>query len=565
MIQLADVFQNGMVLQYGNPVRLWGVCNAPQWIEVRLNGSVILVQDVAVGNFTLTLPPQPAMENAELRVGEICLTGVDFGEVWLAGGQSNMEFLLQYDQEGAAEIELADDLHFRCYTVGQYTCAGQREKYPAIHRQWDCWLPFTPDHAATFTAVGSYFARKLRRELGVPVGIVSCNMGGTSVCTWLDPARLDTPTLRSYLDEYEAQIARLEEAKSRREWEKQATFQANTATDPMDHILKNTLTPQQFRAMLEQLSGAGVAVGGDTAFQPLGRYDKNRPGGLYETMVSRIAGFTMQGILWYQGETDALHAECYTELLTALIENWRALWDATLPFLAVQLAPFGTWLSEAGQAFPTVRRCQQIVSESVPEVYLISSSDCGNVYDIHPKHKRPIGERLADAALQWVYGAPIDSSAPLAESCSLCGDMVSIAFVHGGGLHFTQKEWNSYNGFVVSDIDPQYLPPILGGINGLEVETEAGPLPLAECSCTNNVLTIRSKVLAFAERVTVRFAQTQFYEVNLLNAHDLPAFPFVLQAERRSRPPQKETVLTSADLAAGLTASCFHDNPQGSR
>lgn len=534
MIQLADIFQNGMVLQRGKPVRLWGVCDAPQWVEVRLNGTVILAQEVAAGEFNLTLPPQPAMENTELRIGEICLTDVDFGEVWLAGGQSNMEFLLQYDQEGAAEIALADDPHFRCYTVGQYTCAGQREKYPAVHRQWDQWHPFTPDYAAAFTAVGSYFARKLRRELGVPVGIVSCNMGGTSACTWLDSARLDTPVLRCYLDEYEAQIARLDEAESRREWEKQAAFLANAAADPMAYILKNTLTPQQFRAMLERLSGSGVAVGGDTAFQPLGRYDKNRPGGLYETMLRRIAGFTAQGVLWYQGETDALHAECYTALFTALIENWRTLWDAPLPFLAVQLAPFGTWLNEAGQAYPTVRRCQQTVSETVPGVYLVSSSDCGNVYDIHPKHKRPIGERLTDTALQRVYSVPIDSGAPLAESCNLCGDTVSIAFAHGDGLHFELRQWDEYNGFAVSDIDPQYLPPILGGINGLEVETEAGLLPQAECRCAGNVLTIRADALTYAERVTVRFAQTQFYEVNLFNANSLPAFPFAVQANKTS-------------------------------
>lgn len=57
MIQLAGVFQNGMVLQRGKPVRLWGICDAPQWVEVRLNGTVILAQDVAAGNFTLTLPP----------------------------------------------------------------------------------------------------------------------------------------------------------------------------------------------------------------------------------------------------------------------------------------------------------------------------------------------------------------------------------------------------------------------------------------------------------------------------------------------------------------------------
>lgn len=535
MIQLADVFQNGMVLQRGKPVRIWGVCDAPQWVEVRLNGTVILAQDLAAGDFTLTLPPQPARENAELRIGDVCLADVDFGEVWLAGGQSNMEFLLQYDQEGAAEIELANDPHFRCYTVGQYTCAGQREQYPAVHRQWDQWLPFTPDHAAAFTAVGSYFARALRRVLGVPVGIVSCNMGGTSACTWLDPARLDTPALRCYLDEYEAQIARLDEAKSRREWEKQAAFQANAAADPMAYILKNTLTPQQFCAMLERLSGSGVAVGGDTAFQPLGRYDKNCPGGLYETMLRRVAGFTVQGVLWYQGETDTPHAGCYTELMTALIKNWRALWDAPLPFLAVQLAPFGTWLNEAGQAFPTVRRCQQIVSETVPDVYLISSSDCGNVYDIHPKHKRPIGDRLADTALQKVYGMPIDSGAPTAESCTLQGDTLRISFAHGDGLHFVPKPWDEYNGFATSGIEPQYLPPILGGINGLEVETEAGPLPQAECVCTDNVLTIRSKVLAYAERVTIRFSQTQFYEVNLLNVRGLPAFPFTLQAERSEK------------------------------
>lgn len=532
MIKLADVFQNGMVLQCGKPVRIWGLCETSQEVKVWLNGSIILVEDIAAGDFVLTLPPQPAMENAELRIGEICLTDVDFGEVWFAGGQSNMEFLLQYDQDGPTEIALANDPHLRCYTVGQYTCDGQREKYPAVHRQWDRWMPFTPDYAATFTAVGSYFARRLRSVLGVPVGIVSCNMGGTSACTWLDPAWLDTSVLRCYLDEYEVQVKHLDESESHREWEKQAAFQATAAADPMAYILKNTLTPQQFCTMLEGLSGSGVAVGEERAFQPLGCYDKNRPGGLYKTMLSHVMGFTVQGILWYQGETDTPHAGYYTELLTSLIENWRTEWNTQLPFLIVQLAPFGTWLNEEGSQFPTVRRCQQTVCENTPEVYMVTSSDCGNVYDIHPKCKRPIGERLADTAFQRVYGMPIDNSAPLAEKCTLKGNEVSITFAHGDGLHFVQKVWDSYNGFAISTIEPQYLPPVLGGINGLEIETEAGLLKQVNCSCTGNVLSVHAEALAQVKRVTVRFAQTQFYEVNLLNGRGLPAFPFALQAER---------------------------------
>lgn len=65
-----------------------------------------------------------------------------------------------------------------------------------------------------------------------------------------------------------------------------------------------------------------------------------RPCGLYHTMLAKIVPYTAKGVLWYQGESDAIHAEIYDEVLSTLIRNWRDLWREELPFLLVQLAPF---------------------------------------------------------------------------------------------------------------------------------------------------------------------------------------------------------------------------------
>ena len=99
---------------------------------------------------------------------------------------------------------------------------------------------------------------------------------------------------------------------------------------------------------------------------PIGPYHHYRPCGLYDRMLKKVAPFPVKGILWYQGESDEVHADLYALLMEKLIQCFRDAWmDEQLPFLYVQLAPFERWLECRGDRYPQVRACQELVSKKV--------------------------------------------------------------------------------------------------------------------------------------------------------------------------------------------------------
>lgn len=130
-------------------------------------------------------------------------------------------------------------------------------------------------------------------------------------------------------------------------------------------------------------------------------------------MLKEIIGYSAQGVIWYQGETDDKKPQMYGKLFSAMIACWRRDWKEKnaamdrLPFLFVQLAPFGTWRDNSSESYPVLRCQQEFVSKSVQDVYMTCISDIGNVYDIHPKVKKPVGQRLAQLAVKYIYGMDI--------------------------------------------------------------------------------------------------------------------------------------------------------------
>ena len=100
---------------------------------------------------------------------------------------------------------------------------------------------------------------------------------------------------------------------------------------------------------------------------PIGPRYERRPCGLYESMLKEVAPYTVRGIIWYQGETDGdCHPELYKTIFLSLIRNWRQLWNEELPFLFVQLAPFGQWMDSIGEPYVQIREAQQYAAENVP-------------------------------------------------------------------------------------------------------------------------------------------------------------------------------------------------------
>ena len=123
-------------------------------------------------------------------------------------------------------------------------------------------------------------------------------------------------------------------------------------------------------------------------FVPMGPYNINRPGGLYHQMLEPLIPFAIKGAVWYQGETDAGHADIYDKLMTAMITFWREKWNDQFPFLFVQLAPFGVWLACDSKGYTQVRKKPEMVSKTVPRTGMVSIMEIGSYYDIHPKLKR---------------------------------------------------------------------------------------------------------------------------------------------------------------------------------
>ena len=123
--------------------------------------------------------------------------------------------------------------------------------------------------------------------------------------------------------------------------------------------------------------------------------------------------YSLSGVIWYQGETDEAHLDLYEDLLRAMITNWRDLWHEELPFILVQLASFEYMVEPLN--FVPIRAIQEKLTKTMPKVGITCSMDVGMQYDIHPKHKKPVGERLALQALSRVYGLPILADSPSVE------------------------------------------------------------------------------------------------------------------------------------------------------
>lgn len=549
-MKLARVFGDNMVLQRRMPICVWGENEDPRRVEVKLNGVTLCTETLPAGPFTLMIPAQEAMADATLEIGSLVFHHVDIGEVWVAGGQSNMEFMLQYTDIGDEVIASADDPHLRCYTVGQYSFAGEREMGYKAWNPWDRWLPFTPENAPEMTAVGVHFAQTLR-EAGVPVGILSCNWGGTSASTWMPRSALaENPDIRCYVTEFDEGVATLDlERYNAIKTVIRPAMAAPESRKMMSAMLKYTFRPGEMEQMMAQSQASAAAPAempaGAAAISKLsiadimavGPGDANEPGALYENMLKEIIGYSVRGVIWYQGETDESHPDIYDKLFAALIACWRGAWQARnsaqtrLPFLFAQLAPYGTWRGGYGDRYPALRACQARAAKEVPDCYMASISDIGNVYDIHPKVKKPVGQRLALLAQRYVYGKEIAADAPEGAAILRSGDTVTVTFCHGEGLHIVPEDFTHYNGFPADAMEPVLRPPILDGVNGLEVFADGEALSDAVCTAEESHLTITAPALANAGRIEVRFAQTGFYQVNLYNEAHLPVEPFRLVIE----------------------------------
>ena len=489
----APVFGDGMVLQRGKPITIWGSAPAGGTIRVYL-GDYRTESSVAEGVWKCTFPPMDAATGLTLLAkqgGEVIgIQNVMIGDVWLAGGQSNMEFFLRYETHFEEAKALPKNPLIRMYTCPRIAYAGQKPY------QSGCGYWFGEEDPAweTFSSAAYWFARRLQPELDVPVGIISCNWGGTSASAWVPANSLEDSELEVYLSDYEAAIAGMDADANRKASMRGWAFQE----DPT-HLKEwaGVMYGIDRQAQLERL----VTRAGNPAV-PMGPYNKNRPGCLYEQMAAPLRDYAIRGVLWYQGENDVHHAPLYSKLFGTLISEWRKIWGEDIPFLFAQLAPFGQWLALDGELFPEIRYQQEIVSKTIPNCHMISTSDAGMYYDIHPKEKKALGYRYFLQAMDKVYGRPCLADAPVMYKGRIEHNRIVLEFKHSGSGLCLQG-------------NPVDLFEVYQGENRIK--------PKDICISENTA------VLCFGRPVTspvrIEFAQTPYYEVTIYNSAGIPALP----------------------------------------
>ncbi len=506
MLSVAKIFQDHMVLQRNKPIRIWGTAEPFADIQARISTNLVSVRTGADGTWILELPPLKTGIGHRLHVEsgseKLDLFDISIGEVWLAGGQSNMEFHMKFDRDYDAVLAAAHFRDIRFYDVPEISYDGEEDDFD--YSRFGFWRRATPEDLAYFSAVSYYFADRIGEELDVPIGIIGCNWGGTMASAWMEPRYLEHTEGEIWLQEYE-------ENKPRDLAAYEAGFKANPNNnrvslldDPMNiKTMRDGLSREEQAAFTRQiLAMAGVkdSCGDIPPLMNYGPKSEQNPGALYHHMLKTVAPFSLRGVIWYQGESDDRHPEVYATVFSQMIRCWRDLWHEELPFLFVQLAPFEKWLMTSGREFPVLRRQQELVSRTVSNTWMTTSGDAGMQWDIHPKAKKPIGQRLALLALGHVYGRKLLCDAPeLLQAVKQDNDIL-LRFAHAEGL---------------------YLDGDLS--DSLELLDAAGHRVTAfEAVPAKDAVILRG----CGSAVTVRYAQTPFYRGLICNAAGIPAKPF---------------------------------------
>ncbi|MDE6726581.1 MAG: sialate O-acetylesterase [Oscillospiraceae bacterium] len=492
--QVSPLFGNEMVLQRGKNICVFGTGEDGVIVRAELCGFTTTCV-VTNGKWRVIFPPMGAcrymsMTVTDAETGEfVHFTNVAIGEVWLAGGQSNMELELCNCKGGEEAIANDNTKDVRYYYFPKKTLLD-----PDHDEQMNnaSWTTFTNKEAARHWSAVAYFcAKEMSEYLGVTVGIIGCNWGGTSASCWIDRdyARGGAAV---YFDEYDAYMAArtVDEAvadyrayqKYQDEWEqKRVEFVKNSPNATYEEIVE--------------------AIGESKYPGPPAPCSPNSPGVLYDGMVKFVAPYTLGGVLWYQGETDEVHPHAYYTLLTQLIRNWREAWnDDYLPFVIGQLPMFAGGNPD-GEAWCLIREAQMRVYNTIKNTGIAVLTDCGERDNIHPVDKKPVGHRFAMQALDIVYGGCDGAFAPSFKNAIWRGDTVELQFNDARGGF---KVKGDPDGFEICGEDGVYHPAY-ADISGERIFVSADEIP-NPCG--------------------VRYLWRNYAEVKIFGAFGLPLAPF---------------------------------------
>lgn len=516
------------------------------------------------GKWILYLPEQKAGTDYVLEVysgdDSKMFTDVAIGEVYLAGGQSNMELELQTcfewpqveqeiealqklksdelknRQEGGSETEEADvsaqsaavpDIRFYYTQKRSYI----DEKFLRDEENTS-WAKFGDEGTKAWSAVAYFFAKKLSEKIDCPIGIIGCNWGGTSASCWVSRETLvESLKTKPYVDEYNASPYILEsEEEQIREYEEYLEKQSEWDRKCGELFKENPgISFEEVEAKIGKCLYPG----------PLNCASPQRPAGLYETMLKRVCPYSLKGFIFYQGETDEGRPDSYYTLMTALIRQWRNDWgDDTLPFILTQLTMHRYNGAPDNKSWCIIREAQMKVRDTVRNTGIAVIIDQGEFSEIHPKRKQKVGERLALQAFAEIYGIKklSEASGPVYDSCVFKEGGVELRFRncdHGFAVRcrdYGDEPWKREKNMVPKGSFIEVSTAVASCFPlGFEIAGEDGNFVQADATLAGN------RIFVFSENVSdpryVRYLWTNYSEVNLFGGANedgeyLPVAPF---------------------------------------
>lgn len=347
-MELAEIFSDNMVLQQQANAKIWGWAKSGSVVELTTSWSKLKQYATAGkdGKWIIEIKtPVASYETYSITVkgdGETkTIKNILVGEVWFCSGQSNMEITLNgywnCPIEGSNEAIATSGKYKKAIRVATIPKVDALEPQEKVSAKWEIC---EPQNAAHFTAVGYFFARTLTDLLDVPVGIINCSWGGSTVEGWL-PKEI----LLTYHD---------------------------------------GLTPPNDGDWMRKMV-------------------------MYNGMLHPLAGYTIKGFLWNQGESNIGREKEYIVRFKDMANHWRKIWnqDTRLPFYTVELPPYMYEDNANGTDGAKIREAQHIIAHELEDCGCVCTSDL--VYEhelkqIHGTKKLEIGQRLAYMAALRDYG-----------------------------------------------------------------------------------------------------------------------------------------------------------------
>jgi sialate O-acetylesterase len=469
---------DGMVLQQGAAAPVWGTADEGEQITVTIQdrGFKTTAKD---GKWLVRLEDLKAGGPFEMTIqgkNKITVHNVLVGEVWIASGQSNMEWPLVASADAQKHIAASNNLNIHLFTVPHNAIGIAQQDVVGT------WKECGPDTVPGFSAVAYFFARDLQKTLDVPVGVIHTSWGGTPAEAWTSRSALTAyPELKGYIE-----------------------LQNKGIESYLTQLGDHAMALEKYRGAIAKAKDLGTDLSAPPPPPgPPGTGNPGYPSSLYNGMIAPLLPYAIKGAIWYQGESNAGKAWEYRTLFPAMIKNWRTEWkQGDFPFLFVQLAPFGAKDKFGDVTWAELREAQLLTTQRVPSTAEAVITDVGEEKDIHPKQKEPVGARLALAAEALAYGKKFEYSGPVYDSMKVEGDKVVLSFKHTGGGLVAKGE--PLAGFTIAGDDRKFVK--------------------ADAVIRDDKVEVGSKEVS--KPVAVRYGWSNFPVVNLFNKEGLPATPF---------------------------------------